>query len=108
MSKKQVTTIEEFDNLVRSNAKFLLIKHSLTCPISGNAFDEYEDFTKDIDFPTYYLYVQEARPLSNYIAETFAVKHESPQALLFESGKVKWHASHWDITKSSLKKAIEV
>lgn len=107
MSKEQVTTIEEFENIVSRNEKFLLIKHSLTCPISGNAFDEYENFIKENNFPTYYLYVQEARPLSNYIAENFGVKHESPQALLFESGKVKWHASHWDITKSSLKQAIE-
>lgn len=107
MSKTQVTTIEEFENIVSTNDHFLLIKHSLTCPISGNAFDEYENFTKEVEFPTYYLYVQEARPLSNYVAETFAVKHESPQALLFQNGKVKWHVSHWDITKSSLKQAIE-
>lgn len=107
MSKLQVTTIEEFENIVSSNEKLLLIKHSLTCPISGNAFEEYENFTKENDFPTYYLYVQEARPLSNYIAEKYEVKHESPQALLFENGKVKWHASHWDITKSSLKQAFE-
>ena len=107
MSKSQVTTIEEFNNIEGTMDLFLLIKHSLSCRISGNAFEEYENFTKENDFPTYYLYVQEARPLSNYIAETYAVKHESPQALLFKNGEVKWHASHWDITKSSLKQAIE-
>lgn len=107
MSKQQVTSVEEFTGIVTSNEKFLLIKHSVTCPISGNAFDEYEKFTSQSDFPTYYLYVQDARPLSNYVAQHFGVKHESPQALLFAEGKVIWHASHWDITEATLKQVID-
>jgi bacillithiol system protein YtxJ len=34
------------------------------------------------------------------------VKHESPQALLFEDGKVKWHASHWNINEDELAKNV--
>lgn len=107
MSKQQLTSIEEFNAVLQANENFLVIKHSLTCPISGNAFEEYESFTEKHEFPTYYLYVQDARPLSNYIAETYGVKHESPQALLFAGGKVKWHASHWNITEANLIQAIE-
>ncbi|HHY72642.1 MAG TPA: bacillithiol system redox-active protein YtxJ [Bacillus bacterium] len=107
MKRQQLISVDAFNDVLTSNEKFLLIKHSLTCPISGTAFEEYEKFVAQSDFPTFYLYVQEARPLSNYIAETFAVKHESPQAIIFEGGKVIWYASHWDITESSLKQAIE-
>lgn len=107
MSKQQLTSIEEFNTIVESTPAFLLIKHSLTCPISANAFEEYEKFTEKSDFPTFYLYVQEARPLSNYIAETYGVKHESPQALVFADGNVKWHTSHWNITEKSLQEALE-
>jgi bacillithiol system protein YtxJ len=55
----------------------------------------------------YYLHVQEARALSNYIAETYSIKHESPQALLFKDGKVVWDASHWKITYASLQENVK-
>ncbi|MFT4414961.1 bacillithiol system redox-active protein YtxJ [Fredinandcohnia humi] len=106
MGKHKIEKIEEFSDILQSNKKFILIKHSLTCPISKAAFDEYEQFvSENEDIPTFYLYVQEARPLSNYIAETFSIKHESPQALLFEDGKVTWDTSHRNITKESLRNA---
>ncbi|MEH7385705.1 bacillithiol system redox-active protein YtxJ, partial [Bacillus sp. JJ1521] len=84
MGKTKVETIEEFSQVLEKENKFILIKHSLTCPISKAAFDEYEQFVaENVNVPTYYLYVQEARELSNHIAEQFGIKHESPQALLF-------------------------
>ncbi|WP_027409623.1 bacillithiol system redox-active protein YtxJ [Anoxybacteroides tepidamans] len=103
MGKQKLETIEQFQQVVNEKDRFLFIKHSLTCPISQAAFHEYEKFVADHpEIETYYLFVQEARPLSNYIAETFGVKHESPQALLFENGSVTWHTSHWNITYDAL------
>jgi bacillithiol system protein YtxJ len=107
VGKKRLETIEQFQEVLKEGKRFLFIKHSLTCPISQAAFQEYEKFAADHpEVDTYYLFVQEARPLSNYIAETFGVKHESPQALLFENGSVVWHASHWNITYDALKKQV--
>jgi bacillithiol system protein YtxJ len=107
MGMEKLETAEQFDEVAKTKKRFLLIKHSLTCPISQAAFREYEKFVSNHpEVDTYYLYVQEARPLSNYIAETFGVKHESPQALLFENGAVVWHTSHWNITYDSLKKEV--
>ncbi|WP_017756149.1 bacillithiol system redox-active protein YtxJ [Calidifontibacillus oryziterrae] len=103
----QLSSVEEFNRIIESSGTFLLMKHSLTCPVSQAAFDEFGKFTNNTKFPTYYLYVQDARPLSNYIAETFHIKHESPQALLFENGQVKWHVSHWNITETNIIQAIE-
>ena len=104
---EKVELIEQFEKALKEHKRFLFIKHSLTCPISQSAFEEYEKFAEDHpEVATYYLYVQEARPLSNYIAETFGVKHESPQALLFENGSVVWHTYHWNITYDTLTKQI--
>ncbi|MDQ0224568.1 bacillithiol system redox-active protein YtxJ [Metabacillus niabensis] len=105
MSNKPIATIEEFEELFNKHDEFLFMKNSLTCPISQAAYEEFIDFTeKHQDYPSYHLHVQEARPLSNYIAETYHIKHESPQALLFKGKEVKWNASHWKITYDALKK----
>lgn len=82
---EKIDTVEQFDELVKNNSKFFLLKHSLTCPISQAAYKEYEKFAGiNQDIPTYYLAVQDSRPLSNEIAERFEIKHESPQAILFQ------------------------
>ncbi|WP_226680462.1 bacillithiol system redox-active protein YtxJ [Sutcliffiella horikoshii] len=108
MSKTIVQSVAEFDQVVQENGTFLFFKNSTTCPISHAAFEEFENFVAEQNqVPCFYLNVQEARSLSNYIAETFDIKHESPQALLFKNGKVAWNASHWKITYSSLQENVK-
>ncbi|WP_110927250.1 bacillithiol system redox-active protein YtxJ [Bacillus massiliglaciei] len=107
MELKQIETEEQFNEYLEKD-RFLLIKHSLTCPVSGEAFDQYQKYIEEhSEVPTAYLAVQHARPLSNYIAETFNIKHESPQAILFEKGKPVWNESHWRITYDSLSEALQ-
>jgi bacillithiol system protein YtxJ len=105
---EKIETAEQFDNILEKGEKFFLLKHSLTCPISHAAYQEYEKYSKENEsIPVYYLAVQEARPLSNEIAERFNIKHESPQAILFAGKEPRWDASHWKITKRSLGTAFE-
>lgn len=86
---------------------FVFMKHSLTCPISLAAFGEYTKFTEiHQDIPTAYLAVQDARALSNHVAELTGIKHESPQAILFHKGKPVWTVSHQQITREQLEKAV--
>lgn len=104
---KKVDTTEQFNELLEKESEFFFLKHSLTCPISQAAYQEYEKFTAEHqDIPAYYLAVQNSRPLSEYIADTFQIKHESPQAILFSKGKAIWNASHWNITYRSLTNAL--
>lgn len=104
----QICTKEEFEQALKENERFFLLKHSLTCPISHEAYEEYESHSQNMpELKHYYLAVQDARPLSDHIAETYHVKHESPQAILFARETVAWHASHWKITNKSLNLAIE-
>ncbi|MBM7585010.1 bacillithiol system protein YtxJ [Bacillus pakistanensis] len=99
----KINEIEEFEQLLNEHNRFFFLKHSLTCPVSGNAYDEYVTFINNENIDGYYLAVQESRSLSNYIAEKFGIKHESPQAFLFIDGKPGWTASHWNITQKALK-----
>lgn len=105
---QKIDSVEQFEQIIESGNSFTLLKHSVTCPISQAAYEEYQKFTEENpNFNSYYLTVQDARPLSNYIAEKYQVKHESPQALFFSNKLVAWHASHWSITSKSLKKVKE-
>jgi len=104
---KKIDTSSQLEDLLKKEDKFFLLKHSLTCPISHAAYQEYEKYAAENEsVPTYYLAVQEARPLSNEIAEKFEIKHESPQAILIKNGDAIWNASHWKITNRSLTNAI--
>ncbi|MDQ0231079.1 bacillithiol system redox-active protein YtxJ [Metabacillus malikii] len=107
MSKTLIGTKEEFQQLLDKHDTFLFVKNSLTCPISQAAFAEFESFSEaNGDYPCYFLHVQEARPLSDYIAETYGIKHESPQALLFKGSNVIWNTSHHKITKQALEAEV--
>ena len=104
----KIDTIDQFEELLKKEDRFFLLKHSLTCPISHAAYQEYEKYAagEDQSVPAYYLAVQDARPLSTEIAEKFEIKHESPQVLLFNNGKAAWNASHWKITNRAIKNAV--
>ena len=104
---KKIETHEQFNAIHEENDVYMLLKHSSTCPISQAGYEEFEKFVDDhSDIPTFYLVVQEARPLSNHIAETFHVKHESPQVILFKNKDVAFHTSHWNITYDTLSKEV--
>ena len=86
---------------------FLLFKHSLICPTSAQAFNEYRHFLQGGDgVPTAWLDVRGQRPLSQLVESRTGVRHESPQALLLRGGEVVWHASHGAITRDSLAAAV--
>lgn len=107
MALKQIFEDRELQSIVDKEHSCLLFKHSLTCPISKGAFEQFTAFLKEHnELNGYYLTVQESRPLSNYIAEYYAIKHESPQIFYISGGEVKWHTSHRNITKEAIEKAI--
>ena len=85
----------------------VLFKHSATCPVSADAFDELESFHESAaDVHCYYVIVSENRDVSNQIAEETGIKHESPQIFLISNKEVVWHASHSQISKDSITEAL--
>ncbi len=104
---KKITSEEELQQLLEHDV-FLLLKHSLTCPISGAAFDEYSQFVDEHPaIATAYLAVQEAKPLSEHVRDLTGIKHESPQAILFKNSEAVWNTSHGRITAQNLEQALK-
>ena len=112
MSKyKDLHTNEEWEQVWEDSTDkpVLVFKHSTTCPISANAFSQYEAFLEkaDQDLDGYLVKVIEDRPVSNHIAEETNVKHESPQIFLIRDKEVRWHTSHSKITVESIGEAVQ-
>lgn len=107
MAQKQLHSTEDLDQFVAESGKRLLFKHSTTCPISAAAYGEFQAYIQDQSVPSAVVHVIEDRPVSNAVAERFAIKHESPQIFLLEDGQVKWHTSHWKITKDAIAEAVK-
>jgi bacillithiol system protein YtxJ len=81
----------------------MLFKHSPTCAISTAARQQYEAFRRQHpDAPTIFVDVIAAGATARGIAERTGVRHESPQAILFDRGRVVWHASHEGVTAAAL------
>jgi len=88
----------------------LIFKHSPRCEISAIAKYRLEDdwaFGPD-ELESYYLDVISSRTLSQQVAETFSVHHESPQALIIVDGACIFDASHLDITVSELQEGLSI
>ena len=83
-----------------------VFKHSNTCPVSTAALDEVTSFLKSQPMPLGMVTVQEARPVSNWLATRLAYVHQSPQLFLIRDAKVAWHASHWGITAAAMTSAL--
>ncbi|MGI8467545.1 MAG: bacillithiol system redox-active protein YtxJ [Pyrinomonadaceae bacterium] len=71
-----------------------IFKHSLTCPISADVYQE----IKNVDGTVNLIVVQTARDVSSEVAAKTGLRHESPQAIVLEHGKPVYHAAHYDIS----------
>ncbi len=85
----------------------VLFKHSTRCGISCRARLQIEELTGATDPPVYEVVVQEARPLSNRIAESLGIKHQSPQVIILHQRQPIFDASHGRVTANAVREAIE-
>ncbi len=108
---KELESVDQWHDLLEESTEktVFLLKHSTTCPISAEAYKEFNAFidSHDGSDATFALVkVIEQRPVSNTIAEELSIKHESPQLFIFEKKAVKWCDSHWNITKKKIEQAL--
>ena len=75
-------------------------KHSTACPISAAAAAVVRGYP--FELPVYWVNVIEQRPLSNWVADAYGVRHQSPQLLKISGGRVERHWSHFAITAANL------
>lgn len=82
-----------------------IFKHSTRCIISKMVLNNFEsEIAKlnDDSIEYYFLDLIKYRNISNAIAESLNVKHESPQLIILKNQKVIHHASHNNISSTHL------
>ena len=106
-----LSSLAQLDDLIASTGPrpFYLFKHSETCGMSLQAYEEVRALVEapGFDGAVHLVSVQASRPVSQAIAAHFGVVHQSPQVLLVQDGTVKWHTSHLAITAAALRDAFE-
>jgi bacillithiol system protein YtxJ len=111
MDIKTLETEAHFDEALAASGErpVLLFKHSLTCPISANAYKEVRRFVEGdgAEADVRMIVVQDARPVAERAADVLGIRHESPQAIVVRDGKPVWDASHFKITSKALAQALE-
>ncbi len=80
----------------------LIFKHSTRCPVSTMAKTRLERGTTPPNIDFYYLDLIKHRNISQKVAETFDVSHESPQVLLIKNGACIYDESHSGITMDEI------
>ena len=86
----------------------ILYKHSISCPISGYAWYEVQDCLSDDEGGPvcYRVTVQRNADISRDVAESLDVTHHTPQVIILRRGKASYVASHWQIRKQTLQRAL--
>jgi bacillithiol system protein YtxJ len=85
----------------------VIFKHSQRCWMSVKALEEVQKFLEGHpDVRVWMVEVLRQRHLSDEIAARLEIRHESPQVIVLEDGRVKWHASHGAVRAASLSKAL--
>ena len=85
-----------------------IFKHSIRCGISAMVKHQLEqtwDFSSE-SMKIYYLDLIQYRAVSNAVASTFQVPHQSPQLIIIDKGEVIYHASHHAISTASVHQRI--
>ncbi|MFY0687962.1 MAG: bacillithiol system redox-active protein YtxJ [Cyclobacteriaceae bacterium] len=84
----------------------LIFKHSTRCSISAASLDRLErkwDSDEMGHLEVYFLDLIRYRDVSNYIADTFGVAHQSPQVLVIRDGSSIYDQSHFGIDYDELR-----
>ena len=83
----------------------IIFKHSTSCSISEVAKLRLEG-ESEMHIKAFNLDLKSHRDISRLISEKYSIHHESPQILLIKNGECCYDASHFDITISEFREAI--
>lgn len=110
MAWTELTSVDQLSEIKSESqtSPVLIFKHSTTCSISSMALNRMQRNAKhDVpDLKIYYLDLRAHRDVSNMIATTFDVEHESPQVLLIDKGQAVYHRSHGDIDAAAIREYL--
>jgi bacillithiol system protein YtxJ len=98
--------LSSVDDLVAQPGRTVIYKHSPTCSLCGWSEHVLGRFAKEENVELQLVDVFKDRAFSQAIEATFGVRHESPQILIIEDGKVLWHASHRGVAPDRVRAAL--
>lgn len=105
-----LNSIQQLDEIKNASGYNLIFKHSKRCSVSAMAKRNFESEWDVIpnDTNLYFLDLIAFRDISNQVAETFQVTHQSPQILLIKNGDCILEASHSDISADEVAEVMAV
>src|SRR5690625_2678364 len=110
MALKELVELDDLNEVWETSKEkpVLLFKQSTTCPVSADAFSEFNKFldNNEENVGAYFVKVRETRPVSNQIADDLGIQHQSPQIFIVKNKEAVWNASHNKITVDSIKEAL--
>ena len=103
---KTITDVSQINNIIAESEEQpqLIYKHSHRCSVCFVSKGNLENASEDIlvHASMHFLNVVKNREASDAIASELGVRHESPQVILVDKGRVAWHASHGDIDADAI------
>lgn len=84
----------------------VIFKHSTRCSVSSMAKNRLDKKDAPEATPFYFLDLIKFRHISNKIAESFSVRHQSPQILVINKGKCVFTESHSGIVFDEIEEAV--
>jgi bacillithiol system protein YtxJ len=109
MNWNKLQSEDQLETIKQESAQqpVLIFKHSTRCSISSMALSRLErGWNEAAGIKPYYLDLISYRSISNKIADTFDVDHQSPQVLLIQNGACIYDESHMAISFDSLKEQV--
>ncbi len=105
-----LTQIEQINTLKETsfNKPVAIFKHSTRCSISTVALSRLERAGLNNNIDWYFLDLLQFREISNVLATTFNVYHESPQILLIKNGECIYDQSHNGIVMAEILEQFEI
>lgn len=97
-----LTNVDEIERIVDASRlrPQLIFKHSTRCGISAGAKMRLEGGLEALGerFDLHFLDLLSYRDVSNAVAQTLGVYHQSPQVIVLEGGEVSFDTSHGSIS----------
>ena len=111
MDWKHLNSLTTIDQIKQDSYErpVIIFKHSTRCSISSTVLNRLESsWNKDAlpNVDMFFLDLIQHRDVSQQVAETFGVRHQSPQVLIIHQGESIYDASHMSVSYQTLKKQL--
>lgn len=108
---EKVSSVGQIDSLIEmsNEVPILFFKHSTRCGVSSMALNRLSTNWKltPEECKLAFVDILAFRDVSNYLAESLAVSHQSPQAILIKNKEVIYHSSHSGISALDIVSALK-